>query len=226
MLARTPGASSAGNRPRPTAMAMGLLLLFSGCARFVRNGDAVSAYHHGEFGHSSTLFRQAIANGDHDPHTLYNFGSALVGADSTASAIDVLGRLTSDVDPDIRFRSLFNLGLAQLNHGSNKTDTTDVNASLDAALAMYKKALLMRPHDMDAKWNYELALRKKDESNGGGGGSANQSPAPQPKPQPSGGLAQRQAEQLLGSAAREERDVQAQKQKQNKIEPPPGGKSW
>jgi Ca-activated chloride channel family protein len=39
-------------------------------------------------------------------------------------------------------------------------------------------------------------------------------------------MGQRQAEQLLGSAAREERDVQAKKQKQNRVEPPPGGKDW
>src|SRR3712207_6888847 len=44
------------------------------------------------------------------------------------------------------------------------------------------------------------------------------------QPQPSGGLAQRQAEQLLGSAAREERDVQAKRQRQTRVEPPPGGK--
>ena len=54
---------------------------------------------------------------------------------------------------------------------------------------------------------------------------AEPSPAQQqPKPQPT--LAQRQAEQLLGSAEREERDVQSKKQKQNRPEPPPGGKDW
>ena len=28
------------------------------------------------------------------------------------------------------------------------------------------------------------------------------------------------------AAAREERDVQAKKQRQNRVEPPPGGKDW
>jgi hypothetical protein len=31
---------------------------------------------------------------------------------------------------------------------------------------------------------------------------------------------------LLGSAQREERDVQSKKQKSNHPEPPPGGKDW
>jgi Ca-activated chloride channel family protein len=86
----------------------------------------------------------------------------------------------------------------------------------------------MRPDDLDAKWNYELALRKKKEGGGGGGGGgggANKSPQGQ-APQPQGGLGQQQAEQLLGSAAREERDVQSKKQKANRVEPPPGGKDW
>ena len=55
--------------------------------------------------------------------------------------------------------------------------------------------------------------------------AANKSPQGQ-APQPQGGLGQQQAEQLLGSAAREERDVQSKKQKQNRVEPPPGGKDW
>ena len=53
------------------------------------------------------------------------------------------------------------------------------------------------------------------------------SPSPESQnPRPSGGLGERQAEQLLGSAAREERDTQAKRQKQNRVEPPPGGKDW
>ena len=94
---------------------------------------------------------------------------------------------------------------------------------------MYKRVLLQRPTDLDAKWNYELALEKQKKGGGGGGGGGQSNAAPSPsqqeqKPQPT--LAQRQAEQLLGSAEREERDVQSKKQKLNKPEPPPGGKDW
>ena len=57
------------------------------------------------------------------------------------------------------------------------------------------------------------------------GADASKSPArTSRKPQPS--LAQRQAEQLLGSAEREEREVQSKKQQNNRPEPPPGGKDW
>ena len=35
-----------------------------------------------------------------------------------------------------------------------------------------------------------------------------------------------QAEQILASAAREERDVQAKQQRKTRAAPPPGGKDW
>jgi hypothetical protein len=125
---------------------------------------------------------------------------------------------------------LFNLGLAHLEQGLAAQGEAK-NEKLDAALATYKKVILMRPADVDAKWNYELALHEKKGGGGGGGGGQSQSAANAPSntdqtPQPQGGMGQKQADQLLGNAAREERDVQAKKQKQNRVEPPPGGKDW
>ena len=127
----------------------------------------------------------------------------------------MLGRLADDKNDDLRFRALFNLGLAHLKPALAAPAGQD-NGELDSALAVYKNALLLRPDDLDAKWNYELALRKKQGGGGGGGGGGGSNKSPQGQaPQPQGGLGQQQAEQLLGSAAREERDVQSKKQKQN-----------
>jgi Ca-activated chloride channel family protein len=134
----------------------------------------------------------------------------------------------------VRFRALFNLGLAHLKQGLSQQGDAGT-PELDAALGAYKKALLMRGADGDAKWNYELALRKKKSGGGGGGGGGGQNSAPQapqpaapqaPAPQSSGSLGQQRAEELLNSAARDEQDVQGKKQKQNRATPPPGGKDW
>jgi Ca-activated chloride channel family protein len=144
-------------------------------------------------------------------------------------AAEVLERAAESRDAEIRYRSLFNLGLAHLKRGL-AAPPQQADEPLDAALAAYKKVLLLRSADFDAKWNYELALRKKQQGGGGGGGGSGESnPSPSPEsqaPKPSGGLGERQAEQLLGSAAREERDVQAKRQRQSKVDPPPGGKDW
>jgi len=169
-----------------------------------------------------------ISKGDRSPGALYNYGTALLAEDSTASAAEVLERAAEKADPEIRYRARFNGGLAHLLRG-RAAQGDSASAELKGALAVYKRVLLQRPTDLDAKWNYELALEKQKKGGGGGGGGGQSNAAPTPsqqeqKPQPT--LAQRQAEQLLGSAEREERDVQSKKQKQNKPEPPPGGKDW
>ena len=206
-----------------TAAAVAVLMIVSlnGCLPLSRTQQAAAAYKRGQFMQSASLFRDAITGGDRSPQTLYNFGTALVAGDSVKSAADALGRVVDDKNDEIRFRALFNLGLAHLKPGLAAPAGQD-NGELDSTLAVYKKALLMRPNDLEAKWNYELALHKQ--KSGGGGGSSNKSQGQSPQPQ--GGLGQQQAEQLLGSAARDERDVQSKKQKANKVEPPPGGKDW
>jgi Ca-activated chloride channel family protein len=215
-------------QPAAAAAAM-LLLLLGGCARQTGSVAATSAYNAKRYGEAAVLYRRVIDEGDRDSRTLYNYGTALLGADSLTQAAEVLERSAESRDAELRYRSLFNLGLAHLKRGL-ALPPQQADEPLDAALAAYKKVLLLRSEDPDAKWNYELALRKKQQGGGGGGGGSGQSsPTPSPQaqaPRPSGGLGQRQAEQLLGSAAREERDVQAKRQRQSRVEPPPGGKDW
>jgi Ca-activated chloride channel family protein len=199
--------------------------------------DAAREYAAKRYMRAAALYRRALERGDKRPEVLYNLGTSLLAADSLASAIEVLERAAKASDPDVKFRSMFNLGLAHLKRGlAAKGDSA--TPSLDAALETYKRALLMRSRDGDAKWNYELAFRNMPLMwggggggggvGGGGGGSQNQ-PSPPRQPQserPSGGLGNQQAEQLLNSAEREERNVQARKQQQNRPQPPPGGKDW
>jgi Ca-activated chloride channel homolog len=205
-----------------------LLLMVVSCARPPGHAAAARAYHANEYPRAASIYRGMITRGDRTQPTLYNFGTALLAADSLTAAAEALERAAESKDAELRYRALFNLGLAHLKRGLALPDQ-QANEPLDAALAAYKKVLLLRSDDADAKWNYELALREKQQGGGGGGGGGESNPSPAPEsqaPKPSGGLGQRQAEQLLGSAAREERDVQSKRQKQTRVEPPPGGKDW
>jgi Ca-activated chloride channel homolog len=212
-----------------TVATVAAFLLIGGCVRVNRNPEGVTAFRARDYMGAASRFRRAIEKGDTTGHTTYNYGTSLLNADSLQQAAEVLARLADTRDQELRYRALFNLGLAHLEQGLAAQGETRTE-KLDAALATYKKVILMRPDDVDAKWNYELALHEKKGGGGGGGGqSQNSSNAPSnsdQNPQPQGGMGQKQAEQLLGSAAREERDVQAKKQKQNRVEPPPGGKDW
>jgi tetratricopeptide (TPR) repeat protein len=227
-------------------VAASLLLAFlTGCGGSQQAVDATAAYKAKDYRRAAALFAETIRKGDKSPGALYNYGTALIPADSLPAAAEVLEKSVERADPEVRYRGRFNKGLTHLVRGLAKPgDSTSAAATaaaasgapndsasgqLKLALADYKKVLIQRPTDLDAKWNYELALQKEKQGGGGGGGGgqSNASPAPaknEPKPQPT--LAQRQAEQLLGSAEREEREVQSKKQKQNRPEPPPGGKDW
>jgi Ca-activated chloride channel family protein len=223
---RATGEVTAARRTAAAAMLL-LAALLGGCSRIKERTAGASAYGAGRFSEAAAAYRRAIDAGDRSPATLYNYGTSLLGADSLADAAEALGRVPATATAEVRYRALFNRGLAHLQRGL-AAEGDQAAPALDSALAAYKQLLLLRHDDLDAKWNYELALRKKQ--SGGGGGSSNQSQSPsapqREQPQPSGGLAQRQAEQLLGSAAREEREVQSKRQRQNRVEPPPGGKDW
>ncbi|MDB4881371.1 MAG: von Willebrand factor type [Gemmatimonadetes bacterium] len=229
-----------------TAVAASLAFLFvTGCGGSQEAVDGTAAYRAKNYVHAAALFAQVIKAGDASPGALYNYGTALLAADSMAAAAEILDRSAEKADPEVRFRARFNAGLSHLirglgaptdsakqaSTGASPASPDSAKQELTLALASYKRVLIQRPADADAKWNYELALEKKKKQSGGGGGGgggqSSASPAPakdEPKPQPT--LAQRQAEQLLGSAEREEREVQSKKQQQNRPEPPPGGKDW
>ncbi|MCY7378078.1 MAG: VWA domain-containing protein [Gemmatimonadaceae bacterium] len=211
-----------------TAVAAALCtILLGGCAPARDSLDGVAACKAQDYQRAAALFKR-VTGDDASPGALYNYGTALLALDSTESAAEVLERAAEKADPEIQYRARFNAGLAHLLRGLALPGDSG-SADLKLAVATYKRVLLQRPADLDAKWNYELALREEQKGGGGGGGGgqSDSSPSPseqQPAPQPT--LAQRQAEQLLGSAEREERDVQGRKQKQSPQERPPGGKDW
>jgi Ca-activated chloride channel family protein len=183
------------------------------------------------------IYREAIGAGDRSPRTMYNYGTSLLAADSLDGAVSALTLVASDHDAEVRYRALFNLGLAHLRRAHAASGDAQ-RTEFDAALTAYKHVLLMRPGDADATWNYELALRARDPSGGGGGGAGAKSsgggrsgsnpsqPAPGSDDPGDGQLGKRQAEELLQSAAREERDVAGRKQRQNQTDVPPLGRDW
>ena len=199
--------------------------------------DAAREYAVGRYARSAAIYRAAIAAGGARPQLFYNLGTALVAADSLDAAAEPLERASKPEDAELRFRSWFNLGLGHLRRGlAGAPDADSTRGSLKTTLETYKRALILRPTDRDAKWNYELALRQQEQNGGGGGGGGggpsnadqqDQSDADSPQSrQQSGGLGEQQAEQLLNAAAREERGVQGRKQRQSRPQPPPGGKDW
>jgi Ca-activated chloride channel family protein len=229
-------APAAAEPATTTAAGLALVLVLSSPipveARAIQ--DPAAAYEGERYTEAAAEYRRLIRDGDERDETLYNLGTSLLAADSIDAAIDALDRASRSRSEEVRYRAQFNLGLAHLVRGL-ATEGPDGEQALDAALAAYKNVLIMRSADGDAKWNYELALRKR-QSGGGGGGGADESPSqsaeqdprapPTPAERPAGGLGEQQAEQILNSAARDERDVQERRREKSQPPRPRVGKDW
>lgn len=214
---------------RSTASGMAVLMLAVLPGTFVAcnaEPDPAALFQEGRVAEAIAAYRMQVAQGDTSARTVYNLGTAILGADSLKEAASLLEAVRKNSDGDVRARARFNAGLAALKMG-RLPGNPEAEQQLAAARAAYRAFLLERPGYADAKWNYELALRKQPPQGGGGGGGGggnDQNNDQQDKPQSQGGLDQRQADALLNSAAREEKDVQGRKQRQGRV--PPGGKDW
>jgi Ca-activated chloride channel family protein len=185
-------------------------------------GDAYRYFKLRRWNAAVAAYRRALTI-DRSPRAYYNLGTALVAADSLPAAADALERaVQGSTDPDLRFRALYNLGLAQLERG-RRARGSEGDALLDASIATYKRALRGRGGDADAAWNLELALREKNGGGGGGGGQREQQPPPAPGDEE---LEKRRAESVLDNAARDERDVLARRQRQRGRPQAGGGRDW
>jgi tetratricopeptide (TPR) repeat protein len=162
------------------------------------------AWRAGNLAHAAGAYLAQARAGQGGDTAWFNAGTAFLALKRYPEARESLVRAAGSLDPELRFRALFNLGLTALRLA--ETDRPNRDAHRAEARARYREALLLRPGDADAKWNLELALDPPPPGSGGGG-------APRPPP-PSGGsadapampdLSRDQAEQILESIAAEER---------------------
>lgn len=206
--------------------ASALLVIAAATMGCSRPPDPARLFADGNVRGAIAAYRAMVANGDTTAMTRYNLGTALIAIDSLKEAAELLEAVRRSTDGELRMRARYNAGLAQLIMG-RVADNPEADQQFAAARAAYRALLQDRFADGDGKWNYELALRHPPPSGGGGGGGGgggDNSQDDQEQPQSQGSLDQRQAEALLNSAAREERDVQGRKQQKGKV--PPVGKDW
>jgi Ca-activated chloride channel family protein len=210
--------------------AAALVMLANGCALpGAQASRAADQFAGGQYARAASSYRSAIADGDQRPEMLYNLGTALVAADSLDRSLEPLERATLAEREELRYRALFNLGLAQLKLGRvGARDADSTRRALATAVELYKRVLLMRPGDGDAQWNYELALTELSQQSSGGASQQQNEPEQRPDPRepPPPSLGRDQAEQLLSSAARDEQAVQGRKQRESRPTTPRRGKDW
>jgi Ca-activated chloride channel homolog len=159
---------------------------------------------------------------------LFNAGTAALAERQFAAARQWLAQASRSLDPDLRFRALYNLGLTALLE--SRVDSARRSELREEATQYLRDALLLEPKSPEAKWNLELVQTPTPPPSGGGGSSPppppTRPPPSAPNPTPRGTLSQAEAEQILNSVDRTERDVRADQARRRRVAQSSAGKDW
>jgi tetratricopeptide (TPR) repeat protein len=193
-------------------------------ARAMAAGDPVRA---------AREFLREAGGGSARDTAFYNAGTAALEARRFDVARGALEQAAKSVDPDLRYRALYNLGVTDLL--AAQADSSKRQELLGEASDRLREALRLQPSSARAKWNLELAERTQPPPPSGGGGAGKPPPSggtppPAPPPpsaeQPSQGLSQSQAEQILSSMERRERQTREEQQRRMQGSSTGGIKDW
>jgi tetratricopeptide (TPR) repeat protein len=223
---------------RRTAALIGLLLCLLpqiGTAQTQRpRSGAEKAWDRGDLRAAAAGYLAELKVHDDDDTAWYNTGTAALAAGDVALAKTSLAHASASLDPELRFRALYNLGLLGLLEA--KADSTNREAHLANAERAYREALLLKPNHVRAKWNLELVNRMRG---GGaqnkpnpppppspGGGGAQQPPPPQGAGGGGGGMSESQADQVLRSIGQEELQTRRDRAGRTRRAAPAGVKDW
>jgi len=149
----------------PSRWATGILiLLLLGCSpgmRDIRRGEQL--YRSGSYRESYDAFRRALAASG-DPALQYSAGKALYRLHRYEEATRSFRDATSV--RRLKQPSYFNLGNSYVRAAEEGTNKDEL---LRQAITAYEAALRLNPADSEAKWNLEVALRRRGEDRESGG---------------------------------------------------------
>jgi tetratricopeptide (TPR) repeat protein len=136
----------------------------AGCSpgiREIRRGETL--YEAGKYRDAYQAFRQALQRTG-DPALQYSVGTALYRMRRYEEA--ARSYRESAAVPRLRHASYYNLGNAYVRAAE---DAPEQQQFLSEAISAYQEALRLEPGDSMAKWNLELALRRRGEDRESGG---------------------------------------------------------
>ena len=218
-------------RPGPALIGLAGLLLLAPRADAQRPSAGGRALAAGDPTRAAAEFLKEAGGGRAKDTAFYNAGTAALEAGRLEVARGALAQAAKSLDPDLRYRALYNLGLAGLLGA--RADSSRQEELLDDAVDRLRQALLLQPSSARAKWNLELAQRRRTPPppSGGGGGAppppSGGAPSPRQTEQPEPkDLTRSQAEQILNSMERRERLTRQEQQRRMQGSSSGGVKDW
>ena len=117
-----------------------------------KNEEGNALFEKGEYEAALRRYLEAQQEGQPRPELHFNAGDALYKQGKYAEAMQEMGRATEGTHPDMSAAAHYNLGNALFRQ-----------EKFQEAVGAYKKSLELKPDDIDAKINLELALEKLDQ---------------------------------------------------------------
>ncbi|MGE0441087.1 MAG: VWA domain-containing protein [Gemmatimonadales bacterium] len=216
----------AAARRRGVLLALAVGLGASARAEAQRPASGLTALRARDSAAAIAAFSRAARFGWGADTSWFNGGTVALGTTEYDEARTLLGSAAESLDPAIRFRALYNLGLAAL--VQSRADSAKRAEFEDEAAQRFRDALLLDPASEAAKWNLELVSRRKPppppsssspqpQQSRGGGGTA--------PPRPNG-MSAAEAEQILRSVERTEQAVRNEQLKRRRVAKSAAGKDW
>lgn len=187
---------------RGASLAGWLLLVAAPGASAQRPGPGDRLARDGRANQAATAFRQEALTTGRDT-AWFNAGTSALAAGDLDGARDALERAAASLDPGLRYKALYNLGVASLQQARQNAAVREERES--EATSRFRQALLIAPGAREAKWNLELLVRRRPPSPPQQSASAQRpSGGPQDQPAPSSGLSQSEADAILSAVAQNE----------------------
>ena len=117
-----------------------------------KNEEGNALFEKGEYEAALRRYLEAQQEARSRPELHFNAGDALYKQGKYAEAMQEMGRVTEGTYPDMSAAAHYNLGNALFRQ-----------EKFQEAVGAYKKSLELKPDDIDAKINLELALEKLDQ---------------------------------------------------------------
>lgn len=164
-------------------------------------------------------FREAARREPNEPAWNFNLGTADAAAGENAAARAELAKAAQSGDPAVAAKALYQIGTLDLQEGNSAEAANELRQSLE-----------MVPGDADAKRNFEIAARNRDQKPPpppkGGGGKEPPKGEKKPEHRPDDSDFRRKAGMTRAEAEAMLRSLESEQKQKERVSAREEGKDW